>query len=160
MYREIYTQPVDRAIDIVSLLEVMEHVPDPRATVLTIASQLRPGGYFLARVPGQAFARLKIWPARRLGIKSFFTPLILGAGNHLHYFSLSGLRTLVQGAGFEVVACGAMPADYAYLATRYSPMLKKCWSFIARIGGLISMEPLFSNIWIICRKSTTPLETI
>jgi SAM-dependent methyltransferase len=153
IHQKLYTEPIEPRCDIVTMFEVMEHIPDPRGTLQTILQQLEPGAWFLGSVPGQAFHRLKVWPRRRFGVQSCLVPLTLDPGNHLHYYSASGMKTILSRAGFETVMSGAAPADYNYLATRHSAFLKRLWSAAARLGELVSDEPLSSNIWFLCRKS-------
>lgn len=46
--------PVQRPeVDLVTCLEVLEHVPDPRATLTGLASRLRPGGRLIATTPNR-----------------------------------------------------------------------------------------------------------
>jgi SAM-dependent methyltransferase len=156
VHRRIYKEPIDPRSDVVTMFEVMEHIPDPHATLQTVYQQLKTGAWFLGSVPGQAFHRMKVWPRRRLGLQSCLVPLTLDPGNHLHYYSASGLKTLLSHAGFETVMSGAAPADYNYLATKHSVLLKKIWSVAARLGELVNDEPLSTNIWFLCQK-TTPL---
>jgi SAM-dependent methyltransferase len=153
IHRKLYREPIYPRCDIVTMFEVLEHIPDPRTTLQTVHRQLKTGAWFLGSVPGQAFHRLKVWPRRRFGVQSCFVPLTLDPGNHLHYYSTSGLKTILSRAGFETVISGAAPADYNYLATSHSASLKRLWSVAARLGGLVSVEPLSTNIWFLCRKS-------
>lgn len=138
--------------DVLTMFEVMEHIPDPRTTLKTIQRQVKDGGWFLGSVPNQAFSRLKVWPRRRFGVHTAFVPLTLVPGNHLHYFSAPGLQAILHRAGFEVFMSGTAPIDYNYLATPYSAMLKRLWAVVVRLGGLISHQPLSSNIWFLARK--------
>lgn len=152
IHRGLYKEPIVPRCDIVTMFEVLEHIPDPRKVLQTVHRQLKTGAWFLGSIPGQAFYRLKVWPRRRFGVQSCFVPLTFDPGNHLHYYSASGLKTILSRAGFEIVVSGAAPADYNYLANRNSALLKKVWSVAARLGGLLIDEPLSTNIWFLCRK--------
>lgn len=152
IHRRLYREPVEPQCDVVTMFEVMEHIPDPRMTLKAILMQVRDGGWFLGSVPNQAFSRLKVWPRRRFGVQRALVPLTLDSGNHLHYFSASGLQELLRRAGFQAVMSGAAPIDYNYLATPCSATLKRLWAVVARLGGLISSQPLSSNIWFLARK--------
>lgn len=152
IYRKLYQEPVEPQSDVVTMFEVMEHIPDPRTTLKTIRMQLTDGGWFLGSVPNQAFVRLKVWPRRRYGVQSMLVPLTLDSGNHLHYFSAPGLQAILHQAGFEMVVSGAAPSDYNYLATPCSATLKRLWAVVVRLGGLVSDQPLSSNIWFLAIK--------
>ncbi|MCA9737912.1 MAG: class I SAM-dependent methyltransferase [Gemmatimonadota bacterium] len=102
--REVYGLPVreerlevcgfaDGAFDVVTLIETLEHVPDPRALLEEIHRILAPGGAFLVGVPNVA----------SLGV------LVLGPlartfnRNHLVYYDARTLSRLLAAVGFEVV---------------------------------------------------------
>jgi len=148
----LYKEPVEPRSEVVTMFEVIEHLPDPRTALKTILMQVKDGGWFLGSVPNQAFVRLKVWPRRRFGVQSALVPLTLDSGNHLHYFSAPGLQEMLRRAGFETVMSGAAPIDYNYLATAYSAKLKRLWAVAVRLGGLVSDQPLSSNIWFLARK--------
>jgi 2-polyprenyl-3-methyl-5-hydroxy-6-metoxy-1,4-benzoquinol methylase len=83
------------AFDVVSLVEVVEHVPAPRELVADAARLLRPGGALYITTPhGRGVS------ARVLRTEwSAVTP-----PEHLQLFSTRGLRTIVNAAGLEVRA--------------------------------------------------------
>jgi SAM-dependent methyltransferase len=130
----------------------LEHIPDPRLFLRAAAKQLKPGGHLLVSVPGARFVSLKTWPHRRAGIRNLGVPLVFDAGNHLHYFSIAGLRRAMNDVGLSVSASGPVPPDYNYLANRHSAGLKRIWGVIAGIGEFTGGEPLSSNIWILCSR--------
>jgi len=82
----------DETFDVVTLIETLEHVPDPRTMVAEIHRILKPGGAFLVGVPN----------LRSLGV------LVLGSlartfnRNHLQYFDSGTLSRLLTEEGFEV----------------------------------------------------------
>ncbi|HEX8844388.1 MAG TPA: class I SAM-dependent methyltransferase [Pyrinomonadaceae bacterium] len=78
--------------DVVTASELLEHVPDPQALVAEVVRILRPGGLFWATTPHGRGAS-----ARLLGTRwSVVCP-----PEHLHLFSLSGMRGLLKTAGFS-----------------------------------------------------------
>ena len=87
--------------DVVTLWDVLEHVPEPVALLKQIRCVLRPGGYLLAKVPNGPFylgkAQLLNW-VRPRGFDD------LGIGEHVLYFSAYSLRRLVTMVGFEVLS--------------------------------------------------------
>jgi SAM-dependent methyltransferase len=81
------------SLDVVSLWHVLEHMPDPRATLARLRQLLQPEGILVIEVPNIAFA------VRR----SYEYPL--SATLHLYHFSNTTLSRTVHGAGFTVLEC-------------------------------------------------------
>lgn len=79
--------------DIVTCMNVIEHVPDPRALLRDLARTLKPGGVLLIETPNAAS-----WLASRLGAawRGLETP------RHLNVFSTAGLHDLLAAQGLQV----------------------------------------------------------
>jgi 2-polyprenyl-3-methyl-5-hydroxy-6-metoxy-1,4-benzoquinol methylase len=86
----------DGRFDVVTLIETLEHIPDPAAMLREIRRILRPGGLLVIGVPN----------ATSLGV------MVLGPlartfnRNHLHYFSEHTLGRLLEREGFGVAWAG------------------------------------------------------
>lgn len=80
------------AFDVVSMVEVVEHVPEPRALLAEVRPLLRPGGALYITTPhGRGIsARL---------LRTNWS--IVAPPEHLQLFSLRGLRAALEAAGFE-----------------------------------------------------------
>jgi SAM-dependent methyltransferase len=80
--------------DVVTAVELLEHVPQPRELIKEIARVLRAGGLFWATTPNG-----KGVSARLLGSRwSMVAP-----PEHLHLFSAKGLRLILKEAGFRQI---------------------------------------------------------
>ena len=85
----------DKSIDLIIASNVIEHLTDPRSTLLELKRLLKPGGLLMIIVPnwrGKTFLeflafKLKIAPAYEIN-------------DHKWYFSKSELWTLIRTAGF------------------------------------------------------------
>lgn len=90
-----YAQRNSSNFDVSILSHVLEHIPDPGSFVQNIRTILKPGGSLIVSVPllGSILTSL-------MGEKDFYiTP-----PTHLNYFSLDGLKGLLNRHGFQVVA--------------------------------------------------------
>jgi 2-polyprenyl-3-methyl-5-hydroxy-6-metoxy-1,4-benzoquinol methylase len=94
-----------RRFDAATMLDALEHVHDPLATLRRVHALLRPGGAVYVAVPNQrclltvlvdAYARAGGPRADQLLQRLYVPP-------HLHYFTPRTLRRIVEAAGFRVV---------------------------------------------------------
>lgn len=91
------------SFDVVTLWDVLEHVPDPIAFLRLAGSLLKSGGYLFANVPN-----LDSIQARLLGSR---WPLLLP--EHLNYFNRKNLKMCGMKAGLQWVQSGRCPADFS-----------------------------------------------
>jgi 2-polyprenyl-3-methyl-5-hydroxy-6-metoxy-1,4-benzoquinol methylase len=85
----------ESSFDLVTMWDVIEHVPDPRAYIHKAAAVLKTGGVLTLATPD-----VDSWPARLTGRKWIGYKL---SDEHLYYFSRNTLRRLLHEAGLEVV---------------------------------------------------------
>lgn len=83
----------EAAFDLVTLLQVLEHLPDPVAALRRLRALLRPGGTAVLAVPNA-----DSWEARLTGPAWFH----LDVPRHLVHFSPRGLRRLLVREGLHV----------------------------------------------------------
>jgi 2-polyprenyl-3-methyl-5-hydroxy-6-metoxy-1,4-benzoquinol methylase len=80
--------------DAVTLIDVLEHVPDPTALLVQVRGRLAPGGALAALLPNAASLTRRLlgrrWP--------HYTP------EHLFFWNPAALRRQLEAAGFEVRA--------------------------------------------------------
>lgn len=76
----------DGSFDVITALDVLEHIPDHRAAAAEIARLLRPGGVFVAAVPAYQF----LWSEHD------------DALSHCRRYVAGSLRGLLEGAGLTV----------------------------------------------------------
>jgi 2-polyprenyl-3-methyl-5-hydroxy-6-metoxy-1,4-benzoquinol methylase len=86
------------AYDVITLLNVLEHVPDPEATLRSCHALLAPGGVLCVRVPND-FSAIQRAAARKLDR----APWWLASPDHVSYFSRDTLGSLLRAEGYEVL---------------------------------------------------------
>jgi SAM-dependent methyltransferase len=86
--------PVAARFDAVAMWEVIEHVPDPKAMLISARQWLRPGGFLALSTPSSSGI-----PARALGARF---PMVCPP-DHLALFSRRGLSALLAAARFDPV---------------------------------------------------------
>lgn len=95
--RSLYAEDLDvppGSQDVVAMMDVIEHVPDPAATVATALRFLRPGGILLLQTPN-----LNALSRYALG-----TPwAVLSPAEHLYYFTEDTLTRLLTKTGYRSV---------------------------------------------------------
>ncbi|HEX6812976.1 MAG TPA: class I SAM-dependent methyltransferase [Planctomycetota bacterium] len=85
---------VTSAYDVITMLQTLEHLPDPVAACQHAHRCLRPGGLLLVTVPNRN--SVAVWfGGRKAGCYA--------NGTHLHFFSRSGLLLTLRRAGFRRV---------------------------------------------------------
>jgi SAM-dependent methyltransferase len=91
------------SMDLVTLWDVLEHVPDPLAFLARCTALAKPGGYIVANVPD-----LDSWQARVLGER---WPLLLA--EHLNYFSRKSLILAAETSHLQVIRFGRRPSSFS-----------------------------------------------
>jgi 2-polyprenyl-3-methyl-5-hydroxy-6-metoxy-1,4-benzoquinol methylase len=117
------------AYDLVTMWDVIEHVPDPMAYVRKAASLVRPGGVFALATPDVDSVPARLTGARWVGYKL--------SEEHVYYFSTKMLARMLDEAGFEV-ADARHVGKYVTLRLfldrlgMYSPLLAKALALAER----------------------------
>ena len=86
----------DGSLDAVVLMDVLEHLPDPRGTMARAARLLRPGGFLLVQTPAYPAALPDVTALRAAGHP--FAQMLLPA-EHLHLFSVGAAARLMGNIG-------------------------------------------------------------
>jgi SAM-dependent methyltransferase len=97
------TNLAEASVDVLTLWDVLEHVPDPISFLRRCASLVRRGGYVVANVPDP-----ESWQARVLGER---WPLLLA--EHLNYFSRKSLALAGEACHLQVVRFGRRPSSFS-----------------------------------------------
>jgi len=85
----------NEAYDLITMFDVIEHVPDPKKYVAEAAKLLRSGGIFELATPDVGSLPARLTGKRWIGYKL--------SEEHVYYFSVKTLSRLLDEAGFDVV---------------------------------------------------------
>lgn len=139
------TYPPD-TFDVVSMGDVIEHVPDPVHTLRTVARILKPGGHVIISTPNVDSAA-----ARFLQVKP---------EEHIYYFSARTLAASLQKAGLETVQMGTLDRYRNVTAMTHSTTcgtlfqtLGPAFRLARRVlGDVVLRLPLRENLLAVGRK--------
>ena len=125
----------DASFDAIALIELLEHLRDPRALLAECRRILRPGGVLLATTPNGSS-----WTARAMGARwDVFS--LRGMGGHVSFFNPGSLRLLAERAGFEVARLEtrqvrlAEKGEYSRVVYRLAKVLASALDAPARLAG-------------------------
>lgn len=137
-----------RRFDAAAMLDVLEHVLDPLATLRKVHTLLRPGAALAIAVPNQrclltmlvgAYARMGGPAARSLLGRLYVPP-------HLHYFTPKTLRHMVETAGFRITG---IKQGSVYLGRyRMSLAMRIPLEIVLAAGAAVGMNARLSLIAI------------
>ncbi len=118
--------------DLVTLWDVIEHVPDPKAYITEIARLVRPGGVFALATPDVGSIPARLAGRRWVGYKL--------SEEHVYYFSIKTLTRMLNEAGFDVV--NVRHVGKVVTLSLFLDRLAMYVPFLAR--GLQALEKSFS----------------
>ena len=100
----------------VTMIDVLEHIPQPAPVVAALRNLLAPGGVLVVKVPHGSMQRFK----ERIRLLSVRTPDAREAGNigvmsrfiHVNHFTPGSLKRCLENAGFTPVKVKTSPPDF------------------------------------------------
>jgi 2-polyprenyl-3-methyl-5-hydroxy-6-metoxy-1,4-benzoquinol methylase len=138
--------------DIITMWDVIEHVPDPLSHLLKANSLMRRGGLIAINTPdsGSTFSRImgKRW--------HLFVP-----PEHIWYFNQKSIEILLNKAGFEVIEIGRIGKKFTLeyvISFLYRWQKLEFWHKLSkklehtRIGKLSLPINLRDNMYVLARK--------
>ena len=127
------------SFDVVTMIDVIEHLSDPRGAIQSVWKMLKPGGLIFVVTPDIASVAARIlrgaWP--------HYLP------EHLIYYSSSSLKKLFDMTNMNVVELGSgykyLTVNYILGHLRYSPggiIPGMLWAFAGVLPSRLTQKPL------------------
>ena len=100
-YRHAAVEDMDGAFDLVTSMEVIEHVADPQAFVNCLAARLAPGGLLILSTPNRtAWSKLLM-----VTIAEGIGQIPRGTHDHGKFITPEEMKTMMTAAGLVVIDC-------------------------------------------------------
>ena len=127
-----------RGFDAVTLTDVLEHVPDPRAVLRRVQRFIVPGGWLSIKVPNAPAQRLKEQLKAR--VRPGYRPSVADNLVHVNHFSLPSLRVALEREGYTSVSVVAAAPELMEGASAAAPgsVARRVAFLLARVvpGGV------------------------
>jgi 2-polyprenyl-3-methyl-5-hydroxy-6-metoxy-1,4-benzoquinol methylase len=125
----------DGGFDAVTLIEVLEHLRDPRSLLGECRRILRPGGIVMVTTPNAAS-----WTARAMGSRwEVFS--LRAMGGHVSFFNSASLKLIAERTGFEVALMETRHVRLAEKGQFSRPVYE-----LAKLGsGLLDLPSRLAN---------------
>ncbi len=130
--------------DVVTLLDLIEHVVDPVALIARVTERIAPGGLLVVVTPDGASLAAKLAGKRWWHYRTA----------HLHFFSLRALTILLDRHGFDLVGKRRYCWNFSllYLGTRLWPSLERFSALQKTLKRINWRLQLFDSWEIYARK--------
>jgi 2-polyprenyl-6-hydroxyphenyl methylase/3-demethylubiquinone-9 3-methyltransferase len=100
-YRHAAVEDLDGRFDLVTAMEVIEHVADPQAFLMSLAARLAPGGLMILSTPNRtARSRLLM-----ITIAEGIGQIPKGTHDHHRFITPDELKAMMAAAGLAVIDC-------------------------------------------------------
>ena len=154
MVQESRIQP--NTMDIITLWDVIEHIPKPHPLMNYLHSLLKPGGILFIQTPNFP---IQLWKARLKVLKSGMKEGIhyLEARDHINDYTRNTLKKLALDTGFETPSYHVLPPIVAVSgnSSGYGKIAKILYYKITKAIWEISFKSIFLNntLFAVMKKS-------
>lgn len=141
-------------VDVITLIDVLEHLLDPLAQLRAIHETLPAGGLLYVKVPHQWG---QLWKERLIAALGVRPSKMAVNFVHINHFSEGSLRRALTSLGFELVHAEVAPPElYQWRGTRtrerLSNILRLAQYFFARLIRRLSGKNFGLNVEVLARK--------
>ena len=110
------------SLDLITMWDVIEHLVDPATAVRDLVPLLRPGGLMVLETPDVAFPLRPMSIAVRKVAEPIRYSDVLYFADHRTYFSVAGLRHLLEAEGLDFMTDMAMRSPNAKMRSQFDHM--------------------------------------
>ena len=162
---EVFEAPVGKlpfpaeSYDVVTIIDVLEHLPDPTAAMSEIHRVLKIGGLLYIKVPNY---KMQVTKQNILNFLKLSKEGMMGDYIHINHFCPKSLSALANHRGFEILESGFSKSELWNLKWQEAPrplfyrilrnILVQTTSVFLEIGSFIFRKDLGLNIYILIRK--------
>jgi 2-polyprenyl-3-methyl-5-hydroxy-6-metoxy-1,4-benzoquinol methylase len=109
----------DGGFDAVIMMQILEHLDDPRRTLVRVASLLRPGGTLVVETPNVGGLDYRWFRGRWWGMYHF--------PRHWNLFSTPALERLLRDGGFTVLRTDYLLSTSSWILSLHNLLLDRGW---------------------------------
>jgi 2-polyprenyl-3-methyl-5-hydroxy-6-metoxy-1,4-benzoquinol methylase len=130
----------DASFDVITLWDVLEHTPDPMATLKECYRLLKPGGMLVVNYPD-----IGSWAAWLMGRKWVFLLAV-----HYYYFTRTTIKQALRNALFEVlkVKPHIQRLEFGYILNRAIPYIGGAGRMAKTVVSKLGMGKLQVPYWV------------
>jgi 2-polyprenyl-3-methyl-5-hydroxy-6-metoxy-1,4-benzoquinol methylase len=125
------------SLDVIAMIDVVEHLGDPRSALHRAATLLKPGGILYLVTPDIGSLSARLLGGYWWGLRPA----------HLYYFEATTVRRLLKGCGFDVIAAKSFGRifSYGYWVSRMRHYPRWAYQGLNRIVHTLDIEdkPLY-----------------
>lgn len=141
---ESFADRLEQSLDVVTMMDVIEHFGDVNGPLTSIRRMLKPGGILFLRTPtlSSPFHRVAEWSHTLSGGRYKDAMLKLYHAEHLFFFDEKSIRALLESLGYEVVAVDPDPLlwdNFRSAEMRQGPVVNAALAAIWAAGKALSL---------------------
>lgn len=138
--------------EVVTIIDVLEHLVGPRDVLLQLYKTIRPGGLLIIKVPNYRMQKFKQWVAQKLGVSKAG---IFNNFGHINQFSPRAVRNVVEHMGLDLLHVHVaksekwQPDSFVHVAKNFAREFY--WRFASIVKTLTGIN-LGLNLVYVARK--------
>jgi SAM-dependent methyltransferase len=148
----------DGSFDAAIMIQLLEHLDDPRAAIARVARLLRPGGAFVLETPNPGGLDYRLFRGRWWGMYHF--------PRHWNLFSTAALERLLREAGFRVERVDYLMSTSSWILSLHNLLRDRGWphrlvrAFHFQNAALLPPFALVDGLRVLCGLDTSDQRVI